>query len=612
MFGPFADSPRSRTDRASRPKGLYRRSSLAIEKLEDRRVLSVDMVSQATPVEVETSVSGNISSGTDVDLYAVTVEAGQEIVFDIDFLEGGLDSYIRLFDASGALLASNDNGNGEGGAYPEFSSLESFLDFTFTTAGTYYLGVSSSGNESYDPLTGGGAEGATAGAYLLNVDRGIARDDQTWEATEMTIGAAVAGSISFGHDVDLYRINAPAGMQVRIQLEIPGGGFDSRIRVLDSNYNEVASGDSALEFISTSDGSYYIGVSHSANRSYGIWYGRGDVEGTGAGDYTLTVASNGFLSNDDTISQAMPPYLGGWVVGSISHDTDVDMYFINVPAMQRHVIEVETIGYDASIRLFDSSGALVASNENGEPLDVTFITGGRYYIGVSADGNNAYDPLTGEGRTAGIGTGWYRLSTPRQDLEEGESELVVGNTGTGEDPSTPSPVPEPAPAPLPTPEAADPPPGEQAVGTPIPETPIPPATDAPPTPASPGEPSAVGDAPAEAAVSDGPLPSDLPPVADVSVTDEDPQSDAEAISIDRGTDQVITVAPTPLADKVNVRWAIAGWTQNSLSLSRSVQISSSGLETLDAESQGDDPITLPLRHRFRARLALDRAFAQWR
>ena len=257
------------------------------------------------------------------------------------------------------------------------------------------------------------------------------------------LDAPIAGSISSGHDVDLYRISAPAGMQVRIQLDVPGG-FSSRVRVLDSNYREVAAGESALEFISTSDMPYYIGVSHSSNRSYDIWYGRGDVEGTGTGDYTLTVSSDGFLSNDDTISQAKPAYLGGWVVGSISHPTDVDMYFIIVPAMQRHVIEVETLGYDASIRLFDAFGMLVASSENGAPLDVTFLTAGRYYIGISANGNSAYDPATGEGRMEGVGTGWYRLNSPQLNLDDGESVMIGGSAPTGNEPPGTPAVPTPA------------------------------------------------------------------------------------------------------------------------------------------------------------------------
>ena len=114
------------------------------------------------------SASGTLHSATDVNLYAVTVQSGQRVAFDVDTAGGAtLDSELRLFDSAGNELASNNNG-----AAPNESALsDSYLPFTFSTGGTYYVGVSGSGNAGYDAVTGGGdTSGAVGGngAYTLH------------------------------------------------------------------------------------------------------------------------------------------------------------------------------------------------------------------------------------------------------------------------------------------------------------------------------------------------------------------------------------------------------------------------------------------------------------
>ena len=70
------------------------------------------------------------------------------------------------------------------------------------------------------------------------------------------------------------------------------------------------------------------------------------------------------------------------------------------------------------LRLFDSSGNQVASNDNGAApgetlgtesyLDYTFAADGRYYVGISGHGNATYDTVTGDGDATGS-TGGYSL-----------------------------------------------------------------------------------------------------------------------------------------------------------------------------------------------------------
>jgi hypothetical protein len=111
----------------------------------------------------------SVGPATDVDLFAFTVAAGQRLGLDVDRQSvWAPNSYLRLFDAAGTELASNDDGTGpspEGG----LGSGESYIEYTFNTAGTYYVGVSGAPNSGYDPLTGTGDVNGDVGWYSLSV-----------------------------------------------------------------------------------------------------------------------------------------------------------------------------------------------------------------------------------------------------------------------------------------------------------------------------------------------------------------------------------------------------------------------------------------------------------
>ena len=147
------------------------------EEIEDNSTLS-----QANALSVSTnnptvSISGTIAGfgleqpdrvsayPEDVDFYAVALEAGQTITFDIDTGEPAVvafdflvfpelrdvpqqvDTELRLFDVEGNELASNN----DGAAPDEEFSRDPFIEYTAESSGTYYIGVSQLGNRNYDP-----------------------------------------------------------------------------------------------------------------------------------------------------------------------------------------------------------------------------------------------------------------------------------------------------------------------------------------------------------------------------------------------------------------------------------------------------------------------------
>ncbi|HEV7301043.1 MAG TPA: DVUA0089 family protein [Tepidisphaeraceae bacterium] len=126
-----------------------------------------DRLSTATGAPLNTmKINQDIADGTDVDVFRITVAAGQRVGFDVDNNGSGLDSYLRLFDSSGRQLAANENGVAPG----ERIHLSPYVAYTFATAGTYYVAVSSTGNTGYDPLSGlGDLVGRSTGAYTLDI-----------------------------------------------------------------------------------------------------------------------------------------------------------------------------------------------------------------------------------------------------------------------------------------------------------------------------------------------------------------------------------------------------------------------------------------------------------
>ena len=129
-----------------------------------------DTIATAALVGITTGAlrfSGQIGDGSnglrDVDLYRVTLAAGQSLVIDIDAqsLAGSstLDSYLRIFNSAGKQLAVNDDAGG---------SLDSYLSVRATVAGTYYVGVSGYGNSSYNPNRAASGNRGSTGSYQVN------------------------------------------------------------------------------------------------------------------------------------------------------------------------------------------------------------------------------------------------------------------------------------------------------------------------------------------------------------------------------------------------------------------------------------------------------------
>jgi len=129
-------------------------------------------------------------NGTDIDMYQFNLPTKGKFSADIlaERQVSNLDSVLRLYDANGELLSQNDN----------YFSGDSFVGLELE-AGTYFIGVSSTGNDVYDPsIQNSGHGGTTEGDYQLRLNFKP-------EATNKLLDAPLSGpgtGIEFDGDAD--------------------------------------------------------------------------------------------------------------------------------------------------------------------------------------------------------------------------------------------------------------------------------------------------------------------------------------------------------------------------------------------------------------------------
>ncbi len=117
-------------------------------------------VAEAGSTGANGGITGNPPDAGDTYVLQVSLE-------DHETNQSGVNSVLRLFDSAGQAVAFSDDDAAPG----ERDSTDSYLDFTASSAGTYYVGVSGKWNDSYDPLSLGNRNGpASGGTYKIAID----------------------------------------------------------------------------------------------------------------------------------------------------------------------------------------------------------------------------------------------------------------------------------------------------------------------------------------------------------------------------------------------------------------------------------------------------------
>ncbi len=221
------------------------------------------------------TASGNIETVDDADLFKVTLVQGTRYVFNmVRTTSGGLDDpYLQIYNTSGTLLASNDDGG---------TDYNARLFYTATSSGTFYLAA-------FDAADGTGRYTIQA-ASTANVVDDYANTTAT--TGRVTIGGQVTGNIEAEQDDDWFAVALTAGISYTFELRglLGGGGtlggngtypllslYSTTGTFIDYSDAGGAGDDPLMTFTPTTSGTYYLGVEE--------WYYRG------TGTYTLRASS---------------------------------------------------------------------------------------------------------------------------------------------------------------------------------------------------------------------------------------------------------------------------------------------------------------------------------
>ncbi|NEO57053.1 MAG: tandem-95 repeat protein, partial [Okeania sp. SIO3B5] len=426
----------------------------------------------------------NLLQPDDVDLFKFDLDAGETVRLPatIELLdENGnpmfANAEVQLFDSTGSSISLSPDPDPN---YVFYEALE---------IGTFYVGISGNGNTNYNPNIEGSGSGFIAGNYDLTIETTGSRtgdepNDTLVEATDTGLTLSNPGIYTFSgeigdntnilqdEDVDLFKFDLDIGETVNFNLPefLDENNFPvgiATVRLFDSNGSDIG-WETGIDpgtgtFYTPIAGTFYLGISADGNSFYDP-----NTEGSGSGpffdtfgSYDLTIETIGRTMGDeepnDTITEATDTgltvtnpgiYTFNGEIGdntNILQGEDVDLFKFDLDIGETVNFNLpEFLDEDnfpispATVRLFDSNGSDIGWETGIDPGTGTFFTpiAGTFYLGISADGNNFYDPNTeGSGSGPFFGTfGSYDLTIEtigRTMGDEEPNDTLVEATDTG-------------------------------------------------------------------------------------------------------------------------------------------------------------------------------------
>ncbi len=344
-------------------------------------------IDTAAQMSAGDTLTGLIDSNGDTDWLRITLTAGHRYAFDLQGLDSGggdlADPLLRLLDADGALIALDDD-SGIG--------LDAGITYTAAQSGDYFLAAQ--------------AYSAGSGSYSLRAfDFDAIADipETSGTGAEIAVGGSVNGTIDSPFDADWYRVVLTAGRQYSFDLlgSPSGAGTlnDPRLRLFDFNGTEVAFNDdsnggleSHVDYTATQSGTYYVSAEafDDARGTYRLDVSQAvaAAAGTVPAAYDATGATTLLAETSGAIA------VGGLVTGLVDAPADADLYRVALTAGHTYRFDLKgsfsgsgTL-FDPFLRLFDSTGAFITSNDdtNGRDSSITYTatqTGG-FFVSAQA------------------------------------------------------------------------------------------------------------------------------------------------------------------------------------------------------------------------------------
>ncbi|MBU2329754.1 MAG: M10 family metallopeptidase C-terminal domain-containing protein, partial [Alphaproteobacteria bacterium] len=219
-----------------------------------------------------------------VEYYAVTVAAGDRVVFDID--NASFDSTLRLFDQFGFELALNDDSATDGGF-----ATDSSITHVFSTSGTFYIQVAEFAASSGGTFTS--QPPAAGGTYTLHIS-----------VPSAPVSPIVSVGSTLNGDAGADRLEGGTG------ADTLNGGDDNDILI-------GAGGDDIIDGGAGTDTAVFTG--NRADYTIGTTNGVTTITGADGSDRLTNVERLQFANGLFDINGA--PVTGGPINGTSGNDT---------------------------------------------------------------------------------------------------------------------------------------------------------------------------------------------------------------------------------------------------------------------------------------------------
>lgn len=325
-----------------------------------------------TPAPSYTASAGGVVGTTgDIDYWTITAPADTNVL-NLSVRPTGFDSYVQLFDGSGALLQVIDSGAS--------GAADTGNNIAIAAGRSYIVGIS-----AYGP--------AATGAYELQVDFNPDPLNATGDPppTLFPLGGQLLRMGPLGDAQRSDRLLAEAEYDVfALRVEDLGaytfgvsGVLNSQLRIYDAAGKPLtaivdqrpanATETTSLSFASA--GWIYVVVG-GANGSTGAYTLNIDGPGSAASAFGIDTPGPGFSARyDDTLGVA----------------GDVDHFRLVAPFGATSLdLGVLPSGFDSLVELFDASGALVRTLDSGSvdgqdrATGIAVTPGSVWYVGVSS------------------------------------------------------------------------------------------------------------------------------------------------------------------------------------------------------------------------------------
>ena len=338
----------------------------------------------ATRITSGAAAGGNIATDGDEDYFAIQVTPMNDVTILRAVSTGSTDIVGYLYDSGGTELAIDDNSG---------TDMNFDVSARITTAGTYYVRVTSSGT-------------ATGGYALTVTITSSEYGNAIASATPVVSGTAISGNIDTGTNEDYFSIQASGKGMLRAKTT---GSLDTVGTILNSGGDTLATDDNSgastnfdVSYMTPSAGTYYVRVASS---------------GTATGRYTLTVT---FIADDhgNERASATRATSGTAIAGDIETGDDEDYFSIQVTGTNDLVtLKATTTGMTNTIgTIYDSMGNQLATDDNsGE--DMNFDVSAQ----IPGPGSTFYIKVASEGTA----TGEYSLTVTTTNTDHGNTRATA-------------------------------------------------------------------------------------------------------------------------------------------------------------------------------------------